>query len=530
MPITLTNTYAYNRLVTCGRNELWYEDLSVSVGTMIELTDANGTIDTTDQLVMFEGYQKCFVVNGTKLYVADFINTKLTHAVLTTAHAKGDIITQAVTNAAMVVDYTNTAKTNTYGYVISGTFTVSANNISGSGSGTTFQATAVTAKPHWYSWTVYPGGSSGSMPAKAYLGCLYRGRCVLSGNPSYPFQWYMSRTANPWDWAYAANDASAPVAGGNSDAGELGDVIRALIPYKDEYLVFGCANSMWALRGDPASGGSLESIDLTIGIFGAQSWCFDGAGNLYFMSKTGLNVIPANLGGVKPVSQPVLPNMSTDEALDPSVHRITLAYDPDNYGILICITTLTTGANSNYFYDLRIGGLFPESYPAACGVYSAFYYNANDDTTRGLVLGCTDGYLRTFNTTEKNDVGTATDTTITSSAVLPIIQNEDDDRELRLTSLTITTAGGASSGAESDTDGVTVNLYSAESAEEVLEAIEDGDTPQTTTTITGPGRANRIRDRVRGHSIAVELKNSTTDQTWAIERVSAEVESVGKVR
>ena len=529
MPISISDKVTTNTLIVFGYNKVYYGGTNVPP-TFTELTTTGLEIDTSDQLTSFEGFQKRFVVNGAKLYVADFINTKLTHSALTTAHAHGDILTQAVTGATMVVDFTDTAKTHTYGFVTSGTFTATANDITGSGSGTTFQATAVTAPKHWYAWTVYSGGASGSMPAKAYLGCLYRGRCVLSGNPNYPFQWYMSRTANPWDWLYAANDAMSPVAGGNADAGQLGDVIRALIPYKDEYLVMGCANSMWVLRGDPACGGSIESIDLTIGIFGEKSWCFDGAGNLYFLSKSGLNMIPANLGGVQPISQPVLPNFSTAEALDPAIHRVTLAYDPDSYGIVICITTLATGVNSNYFYDLRTQGLFPETYPTSCGVYSAFYYNANDDTTRGLLLGGADGYIRCFSKTEKNDVGTGADSIITSHCTLPIIQNDDDDRELRMTSLTITTAGGESGGTEGDTDGVTVNVYSADSAEAVLEAIEDGDTPQSITTLSGVGRNNRIRDRVRGHSLAVELKNSTTDQTWAIERVAADVESVGKVK
>ncbi len=497
--------------------------------TFTVLADSVGQVDTSDQLMMFEGFQKAFVVNGSNLKVVDMANYKFYHAALATAHAKGDILTQAVTNATAVVDFTNTTKQRTYATVISGTFNTT-NQVTGSGSGTAFTPTQVDNPKNFYSWTVYPGGASGSMPAKAYVGCLYRGRCVLSGNPSYPFQWYMSRVANPWDWAYAANDALSPVAGGNSDAGELGDIIKALIPYKDEYLIFGCANSMWVLRGDPASGGNLESIDITVGIFGPKSWCFDGQGNLYFMSQGGLNMIPASLGGVQPISQTVLPNFASDENLDPTAQRIRMEYDADRYGILVCITTVATGANSNYFYDLRTKGLFPESYPTTCGAYSLFYYNSTNDEQRGILLGCKDGFLRYFNESEKNDVSTAADVTITSECVLPILQNDDDDRELRLTSLTITTAGGNAAGADSDTDGVTVNLFVDRDAEALLEDIADGDTPLATTTFTGPGRMNRIRSRVRGHSIAVELKNSTSDSTWAIEKVSAEVEPVGKVK
>lgn len=522
--IWLDDFQQYSRVVAAGNKQIWYEGTGVAAGTMVELVAARDDIDTADQLVMFEIFQKVFVVNGAKLKVADFVNTKLTHSALTTAHAKGDILTQATSGAVMVVDFTDTAKTHTYGTVISGTFTAT-NQVTGSGSGTTFTPSAVSDGPHWYDLTVYPDGASGSLPAKAYLGCLYRGRCVLSGNPDYPYQWYMSRVANPWDWAYAANDALSPVAGGNADAGELGDVIRALIPYKDEYMIIGCANSMWVMRGDPASGGSLDEVDLTVGIFGAYSWCFDGNGNLYFMSKTGLHMIPASLGGVQPVSHTVLPNLSEDEELDPSVHRVTLAYDADRFGICICITQLSDGSNSNYFYDLRTTGIFPETYPDELGVYSALFYAANDDTLRGMLVGCTDGYMRTFDDSEKNDVGTNDDVTITSRVVLPILQDDDDDREIRMTSATITTAG-----TESASGSVTVNVFRADSAEAVLEAIDDGDTPHTTETFTGAGRQNRIRSRVRGHSIAIELTNSTDDSTWAVEKVACDVEQTGKVK
>lgn len=497
--------------------------------TFTVLADSVDEVDTSDQLMMFEGFQKAFVVNGTNLKVVELVNYKLTHAELTTAHANGDILTQATSAATMIVDYTDATKTHTYGYVTSGTFTATY-QVTGSGSGTAFTPSAVTAPKHWHEWTVYPGGTFGSMPDKAYLGCLYRGRCVLSGDPNHPFQWYMSRVANPWDWLYAATDAFSPYAGGNSEAGELGDIIKALIPYKDEYLIFGCANSMWVLRGDPASGGNLEALDATVGIFGCKSWCFDNQGNLYFLSQNGLNVIPSNLGGVQSVSQEVLPNFAADEELDPTIHRVRLEYDPTRYGILICITAVLDGSNSNYFYDLRTKGIYPESYPSTCGVYSSFYYNATDDSERGILLGCTDGFLRRFSETTENDVSTASNVAISSHVTLPILQNDDDDRELLMKSLTITTAGGASGGTESDTDSVVVNLYADRSAEEVLEAIEDGDTPHTTVTISGPGRQNRIRNRVRGHSIAVELKNTAASSTWAVERVAAEIDATGKVK
>jgi len=537
MAVDLTEQFAKKKLVVAGSSAIYYEDIDVADGDMTELDTSGYTVDTTKQLVMFEGFQKVFVVNGSKLGVADFVNTKLTVTALTTAPTRGSIVTQATSTATMIVDFVNTAKTEIYGYVTSGTFvTTGGYTLSGGGMSPAPVPSAVTSNPHWYQWTVYPGGSAGTMPAEAYLGCLYRGRCVLSGNSNYPHQWYMSRQADPFDWNYTANDAQAPVAGGNSDAGEIGDIVKAMIPYKDDYLLFGCASSLWVLRGDPCAGGSLDEVSLTTGMFGAMSWCWDDKDNLYFLGSDGIYVIPPGFGSPQNISIGTLPKLLDDWNLDPSLHRVTMAFDPHRNGILICKTTLADGTNLNYWYDLTTQGFFPESYPTACGVYSAMFYNSNDNAYRGLILGCKDGYIRSFYNAEKNDVGDA-DVVIDSYATLPIREfNPDGDKEVKLNSLTVTLAGGAEGGSFGDTDEVTCSIYSGADAETVLEDIKDGETGQitktweTVDTVNPTGRQNRIREKIRGRYIGIKFSNDGSDETWAIEKVCGEIKQAGRAK
>jgi hypothetical protein len=45
-------------------------------GTMTALAASVGDIDTSDNLNMASAFQKAFIVNGSKLKIADFINTK----------------------------------------------------------------------------------------------------------------------------------------------------------------------------------------------------------------------------------------------------------------------------------------------------------------------------------------------------------------------------------------------------------------------------------------------------------------------
>jgi hypothetical protein len=542
MAVSINERATVRRLVAAGNDTIFYEDLDVAAGTLTELDTSGYAIDTSDNLNMYEAFQKVFVVNGGVLGVADFVNTKITDGNgFTTKPARGDIVYQAGTSAAtMVVDYINSTDNVMYGYVTSGTFeiTTAITSAVGGGGNVIFPSpVAGLSKPRWYAWTPYDNDTTtyGSMPTKAYLGCLYRGRCVLAGNPNYPHQWYMSKTADPWNWVYASTDPLTAAAGQNADAGEIGDIIRALIPYKDDYLIFGCASTIWVLTGDPAAGGEIDEVDLTVGMFGANSWCFDGDGNLYFWGTAGIYKIPLGFRSVENLTEISLPDLVAEQVgainVTPSTHRIIMGYDRKRHGILICITTLETGSNSNYWYDLKLGGFFPESYPNECGPYSLFYYAANDNDYADLLVGCKDGYIRKFDETAKDDnVGGSTDP-ISSYAVWPIQHlTEDNDREGKLTSLTIELSGGASGGAFPDTNGVSYEIHVGDDAETVIENIRDSVTPLASGTLSGTGRKNRIRTRVRGAYLGIKFLNSTATETFGINKVYGTIVPAGKIK
>jgi len=523
-------------LVAAGNNEVWYES---TAGTMTKVADSADDVDTSEQLIMFSGFQKAFIANGTNLKVLDLISVKLTHTDLATPHAHGDVLTQDQTGgkyAYMVVDYTDGTSggadnLNTYGYAYyagGATAFVTATNITGSGSGSTFQATAVTNFPHWHDWTVYPLASMGTMPAQAALGCLYRGRCVLTGNPREPFQWWMSRLGNPYDWEYAARDALAAVAGANAEAGKIGDITKALIPYGDSYLLFGGVSTISILRGDPAIGGTIGFLSKTTGVFGANSWCWDEKGNLFFWGTGGIYVIPKGLGEIENLTAKRLPNIVTDESVSPDTHRITLAYDRLNMGILVFITTLATGANSNYWYDLRTGGFFPESYDDECAVYSAFQFQSATESYRRLMLGCRDGFIRVFDKTQKYDDATVTgDKHTINSEVLfsPLSLSENPRRKGKVKKLTFISGGGGTAGSESDSDGFTCNMYAADTAEEVIEKCQ-ADGELHTFTVSGPGKSNTKIKRMRGLQAGIQVENTTENETWALEKIDVEADIV----
>ncbi len=283
------------------------------------------------------------------------------------------------------------------------------------------------------------------------------------------------------------------------------------------------------LTGDPAAGGVISEVDLTVGIFGANSWCFDGDGNLYFWGTGGIYKAPLGFRSVENLTEINIPDLLVDKDVNASTHRITMAYDLKRHGLLICITKLSDGSNSNYWYDLKLKGFFPETYPDECGPYALYYYSANDNDNADLLIGCKDGYIRKFDNDKNDDIGGA-DQLISSYAVWPVQHlSEDNDNYGKLTSLTIELAGGATGGAFDDTDSVTYEIYVADDAETLIENIKDGATPHSTGVLSGPGRKARIRTRIRGAWLGLKFLNSTASETWAINKVFASIQEAGGI-
>jgi hypothetical protein len=511
------------KLVTFGTDssdngECWYED---SAGSLVELSGSNGGFAPTSLMTAAEAYQKVFVANDSNLRVADFTNTKIVDANgFTNVPDKGDLIAQGAVTG--VVDYVNSSGNTMYVKPTSGTFviTTAITNTTEGGIQIFPSPDSVDAPPNWYTW----GAMAGSLPNRASLVCNYRGRLVLAGNPEYPHQWYMSRQADPWDWLYAVNDAQAPVAGSNADAGELGDVITCLAPNKDDYCIFGCVNTIWVMRGDPAAGGSLDEVSLSTGIIGPFAYCWDAQDNFYFFGSHGISRIPPNFAGVENLSIMVLPNLSKDAGINPTTHRVCMGYDREREGVLTIITKLSDGTHESYWYDLRTQGFFPETYGFNPAPLSCFFYESATPANRALLLGGADGYIRQFDDDDKNDdAGAAGDVAISSYATIgPLQIGKDADRWGRMKAISFTTS--------TDTDGLTYDIHVANTAEEVVDDSISGATPLHTGTISAGNRVKTTRARSRGAWLGVKLENTTASESWQFEKLVADIKPAGDIK
>jgi hypothetical protein len=533
----------YSKKLWCAADDaFWYEN-DDSPAKMIEL--AGLTLDTSKALTGFELDQKVYIANDDILKVVDFVNTKLTlNSAMTVPPRRGQAITQANSNATMIVDYVaKGALTVIYGRTTSGTFTTNgADTLSGDTmSPTTRYPTAVTlpTTPHHYDWGVYADVVSadefGSMPSRATIGDPWRGRACLTGNSVDPHQWYQSRQLNPYDMMYGEDDEQSAVAGTDAKAGKVGDIITASIPYSDDYKIYGSIGDLWLLRGDPAAGGTLDKLIEGIGVVSQWSWCFDDAGNLYILDLKGLYKITRGLANIVPMTSDKIPNFTKDLALNPETQRIVISFDPDKQCLIISVTTIETGSNANYVYDMQSEGFFPcNDYPVQDAIMCSHYYDADDPEQRRLLFGCWDGHIRIRdNAAKSDDIGSMlspASAAIDSYVLLgPVMIGQNHNYNGKMKTMTVVTAGGKAGGTVPDSNDVDYEVYVGDDAETVMEKADAG-TSLLSGVISAPGRAKPVRRNARGVFIAVRLGNDTALETWGMERCLITVLPAGRVK
>jgi len=397
------------KICSAAEDKFWYDN-DDSPPKQVELSGL--TLDTSKAISMFELDQKVYIANDTILKVVDFVNTKLTlDTTLTVPPRRGQAITQANSNATMIVDYVaKGVLTVIYGRTTSGTFTTNApDTLSGDTMSPTTRypsAVVLPTTPHHYTWGVYADVTTadefGAMPTRATIGDRWRGRACLTGDSVDPHQWKLSRQLNPYDMMYGEDDEQSAVAGTDAKAGRVGDIVTASIPYSDDYKLYGSIGDLWVLRGDPAAGGTLDKLIGGIGVVSNTAWCFDDVDNLYILDLKGMYKIGKDLSSLEAMTSDKIPNFAKDLALNLETQRICLSFDPDKQGIVISVTTIETGANVNYFYDMQSGGFSPETYPIQDAIMCSHYYDADDPEQRRLLFGVYDGHMRVLDNESKS--------------------------------------------------------------------------------------------------------------------------------
>lgn len=534
------------QLVAASLSEMWY---GTTAEAMTQLVASVGGIDgEAYPLMTFELYGKVFVVNGPNLKVMDFTNSKIVTADVVPGGAGiappdfGTVLTGGTSGAKMVVDYITaldgactiygkrtTTATFTAGEVVTGT--------DDDDNGISFTMTGVAevapSPPHWYDWTVFGKSATfGVMPTYAGIGCNYRGRADVSGDQGYPHQWYEAKQGNPWNWLYGKNDAQSAVRGGNADAGEIGGTVIASIPYKDDFLIRACADSLWYMSGDAADGGSINELDLTTGILGSRAYCWDKVESLYMLTTRGITRIPSGFGQPEFITEDNYPDFIDDLAYDPALHRIIMGYHRTKNIIKISKVTLATGINECWVYDLMTEGLFPETYPEECGCFCMFWYEAKDPDYKTLLHGCNDGFIRYEDKSAIDDNIGATTEAVSSYLTLGPIKLGAENKEGVITSLAGVMTGDEGTGATADSDDVAYKIFTDRSADGVIKKLKANTSPRVSGTISSPGRphGSMKKQKVKGVYAGIRLENTVAGETWGLESILLNAKQKGRIK
>jgi len=273
---------------------------------------------------------------------------------------------------------------------------------------------------------------------------------------------------------------------------------------------------------NPAYGGQMVDIN-GVGIFDSTSWCFDGDGNLYFWGTGGIYMLAKGAAAIVCLTAGVMPTLIKDTGADPTTHRITMGFDAVRQGIKICVTLLADGTSQNYWLDLQTKGFFPDTHQTDHGVYSMFQYDANDPDYKGLLFGCTDGYIRVHDDTKKDDDGSAIDSYVTFGPI-PLAE---DGRDGSIDAFDLLLAGGA---LEDICDDTTVQVWADDVAGTLIKKLDAGTNPNLAMTFTGPGRARGAKRRrgVRGAFAGIKVGNSTVSESWGMEKMILDAGAPGR--
>jgi len=359
--------------------------------------------------------------------------------------------------------------------------------------------------------------TSGSLPydssgRPAQLICTWRGRVVLARLFLEPQNWFMSRVMNPLDYNYGSNsnDSAQAVAGNNSPMGQIGDAVTSLIPYSDDVLIFGCDSSIYAMRGDPYHGGSIDLVTKRVGMAFGVPWAMDPQGRIFFFSSTGgVYAMSPNsrADSVVRISQPIEQMV---QAVNTGTHNVIMEWDDVGQELHVWVTKLAERADTDHFvWEERTKGWWVDRYAnqdhnplCSCVV------DGNRPEDRTLVLGGWDGFVRKLDHEATTDDGTPIESEV---IVGPLRTKDFDDLVVDESQAVMADGSGA----------VAMEFLVGKTAEAALAS-----TPKPVATLAA-GRNPVRATRVAGHAVYAKL---SSDVAWSMEEIRLRVKTTGKVR
>lgn len=351
----------------------------------------------------------------------------------------------------------------------------------------------------------------GNIPIGAELVTTYLDRLVFVVGRV----WYMSRQGNASDWDYGADvgDRGRAVAGVNSDAGQPGDEIVALASRGNDYLVMFSRQTTWVMRGDPAAGGVLFNLSRTYGCVDAHAWCHGDEGEIYFLSKEGLCVIPDSAGGrPTPVSSELLPNELRN--FDSSTTLVSLAFDVRYRGVWIFLTPKDGSQGTHWWFSKLAGSFWPIQFESSTMQPTAVTVHTSSPSRGSVVTtGDASGTIRQASAGAGDGASP-----VASSLILGPFWTSGTPYQQGVLARLVAMFGVDS--------GVVMDVFAGDSADQARLAALDGGSPKFTVRLDGQ-RSAVFMPRVRSVAFCLRLRSTSP---WAFESIMATIGSGGLAR
>jgi hypothetical protein len=350
--------------------------------------------------------------------------------------------------------------------------------------------------------------SAGQHPVGCPMIERYRDRLVLAG---YPQQfWAMSRQGTPLDWNYGATDDQRAVAGVAGNAGVIPEPLTSILNGNDDFFLFGCEQSLFALKGEPTSG-TLVQISNTVGIIDRMARCHTPDGSVVFLARDGLYRLFPGATGVEPLTKRTMPKELV--RIDTSKYWVTMCYDAIDQGVHVYVTPYSaTEDATHWWFDYTDKTPWRVVVPTNMDVFSMVSHDIVGNENSVVMLGCRDGFIRRFHDEQLDDDGE----TLDSYALCGPIRLNVNDREGVIKQMIGTLAV--------DSDDVDWSLQLGKTPEGALDATEW----PTGTWVDGVDGLN-YNDAVRASGAVAFLKLASTGR-WAFERASVALKPGGAVR
>jgi hypothetical protein len=395
--------------------------------------------------------------------------------------------------------------------------------------------------------------TAGTAPTGCQLACIWHGRLALARPTGQEQNWYLSRIGVYTDFAYqtpTGDPAAAFASTSGTIFGAVGEQIVALIPLNDDILMFGTVGNMFAMVGDPGSGGVVDHFIQGIGIFGPNAWTFDTVGTLYWIGNGGLYRLMKGYTIPECLSATVCSDYFA--GLDQANLAINMCWYEDYHQLWIFAssTVSNTAPGVHLVWEQRTGGFFPQQFGPlavadALGVFCALVFEGDHPQDRRILIGCRDGYVRKYTgncalQTVLNDDGNIINSYVYLGPNRPV----DDLNEAKILALDVY-AGMEISGSNTSTFSLSSGYslqntallsngpgglpgtssynmnYTLQAAPDAYNAVFNPTATQTTMGVNTQGHSKDRSMRMRGGSFCLVVWNETINTTWNFERFVA---------